>query len=108
MKRIVKLLITLSILLGSVHAVMAAPPAKTGDEYMVQPGDCLAKVAERFYGNQRFWPAIWQATNRQALTDSRFTMISNPNLIHSGQILWLPAEVVTAGRGQSGSERYCR
>lgn len=93
MKRIVKLLITLSILLGSVHAVMAAPIAKTGDEYMVQPGDCLAKVAERFYGNQRFWPAIWQATNRQALTDSRFTMISNPNLIHSGQILWLPAEV---------------
>jgi hypothetical protein len=93
MKHFIKLLVLLGLFICGVGVALAAPPAKTGGEYTVQPGDCLAKLAERFYGSQKFWPAIWQATNNRALTDSRFTMISNPHVIHSGQILWLPAEV---------------
>jgi hypothetical protein len=83
----------LGVFVWGARVAAAGPPVQTdgGQEYTVQPGDCLAKVAERFWGSQRFWPAIWQATNRQAMSDSRFTMISDPDLIHSGQVLWLPA-----------------
>jgi hypothetical protein len=80
------------ILVWGINTAMAAPPGQTdaGREYTVQPGDCLAKIAERLLGSQRYWPAIWQATNMRAMADSRFTLIRNPDLIHSGQILWLP------------------
>ncbi|MBN1220130.1 MAG: LysM peptidoglycan-binding domain-containing protein [Anaerolineae bacterium] len=108
MKHLIKLLVILGLCICGVRMVMAAPPAQTGgQEYTVQPGDCLARVAERFYGSQQFWPVIWQATNSRAVADSRFTMISNPHLIHSGQILWLPAEVeplpVEPGSAQTGA-----
>lgn len=91
--------------------VMAAPPPQidSGQEYTVQAGDCLARLAERFYGSQRFWPAIWQTTNDQAAGDSRFTLISDPQLILVGQKLWLPptgeVESLLAGAGlaQSGT-----
>jgi hypothetical protein len=92
MKPIIKLLVLLGTLVWSVSLALAAPPVQTdaGQEYTVQPGDCLAKIAERSLGSQRFWPAIWQATNMRAMADSRFTLIRNPDLIHSGQIVWLP------------------
>jgi hypothetical protein len=80
------------ILVWGINTAMAAPPGQTdaGRDYTVQPGDCLAKIAERLLGSQRYWPAIWQTTNMRAMADSRFTLIRNPDLIHSGQILWLP------------------
>ena len=109
MKPIIKLLAILATFVWVSGAALAAPPVQTGAgrEYTVQPGDCLAKIAGRFLGGQRFWPAIWQATNDRAATNSRFTPISNPNLIHSGQIVWLPAAaevealVSQAGFGRS-------
>jgi len=92
MKPIIKLLALLGMFVWGVGVAMAAPPVQTdvGQEYTVQPGDCLAKIAERFLGGQRFWPVILQTTNLRAMADSRFTLIRNPDLIHSGQILWLP------------------
>ena len=98
MKPIIKLLTLLGMLVWSANAVMAAPPLQTdaGQEYTVQSGDCLAKIAERFLGGQRFWPVILQTTNLRAMSDSRFTLIRNPDLIHSGQILWLPTAAEVA------------
>jgi len=80
------------LLVWNIRGALAAPPVQieAGQEYTVQPGDCLAKIAESFLGSQRFWPAIWQATNLRALTDSRFTLIRDPHLIYAGQTLWLP------------------
>jgi hypothetical protein len=108
MKQTIRLLIALGILAWSAGAAQAAPPIQTegGQEYTVRRGDCLATVAERFLGGQQHWPEIFQATNRRALADSRFTLISNPDLIHAGQKLWVPAaEAVQAGSDQSATGR---
>ena len=108
MKPIIKLLVILGTLVWSAGAVMAAPPVQTDDsqEYTVQSGDCLAKIAERYLGSQRFWPAIWQTTNVRAMANSRFSLIRNPDLIHSGQILWLPtAAEAEALMPQAGVEQ---
>jgi hypothetical protein len=107
MKHMIQLLAALGILVWSAGAALAAPPIQTdgGQEYTVQRGDCLAMVAERFLGGQQYWPEILQATNRRALADSRFTMISHPDLIHAGQKLWLPAATAEAGFDQNTTGR---
>ena len=37
----------------------------TYDEYTVQPGDMMVRLAVRFYGEQHRWPAIKQYNNLQ-------------------------------------------
>lgn len=66
---------------------IGTPPA--GDRYVVQPGDCLWRIAARRLGagatNQAIdgaWRAIY-AANRAAVGE-------NPNLIHPGLVLTLP------------------
>jgi hypothetical protein len=110
MKQIGRLVALFATLAWGAGLVMAAPPVQTdgGREYTVQPGDCLAKIAERGLGAQRFWPAIWRATNVRAKAEGRFTLISDPDLIHSGQIVWLPtaaeAEAMLLQAGMEGSQ----
>lgn len=110
MKAIFRFLVVLGVLSWNIGVVIAGPPlqAPTGQEYTVQRGDCLATIAERQLGGQQFWPAIYEATNQWAQNNSRFTLITNPQLIHKGQILWIPStaelkpvEVFTA-TGQTG------
>jgi hypothetical protein len=48
--------------------------------YEIVEGDCLSKIAERFYGSQR-WPIVFCANRKQ---------IRDPDLIHPGQELRLP------------------
>jgi LysM repeat protein len=63
-----------------------ASPAQT---YTVRQGDTLSGIAEQDTGSASAWPALVQA-NRQ---------ISNPNLIHPGQILDVPPAWTTAATG---------
>lgn len=53
----------------------------TGDNYTVQEGDSLSKIAQRAYGDLYRWPEIW-GNNRDK--------ISSPNLIFPGQELKIP------------------
>ncbi len=59
--------------------------AQVADErtYTVQSGDSLSKIAQREYGNAGDWQRIYEA-NRG--------LISNPDLIHPGQVLTIPAD----------------
>jgi uncharacterized YkwD family protein len=50
----------------------------TADQYTVQPGDSLWKIAQKY---KIGWPEIWQA-NRSKIAD--------PNLIYPGQVLTIP------------------
>ena len=50
-------------------------------QYTIVAGDTLSKIAQKFYGNGNAWKAIF-AANRDK--------ISNPNLIHPGQVLRIP------------------
>ncbi len=63
-----------------------APTAGAGStatrSYTVVSGDSLSKIAQREYGDAGKWRAIYEA-NRDT--------IKNPDLIHPGQVLTLPA-----------------
>ena len=50
------------------------------EEYTVQPGDSLSKIASRWGGN---WKQIWDENRDQ---------IPNPNMIHPGQKLRIPRQ----------------
>jgi len=49
--------------------------------YTVKAGDSLSKIAKQELGDASKWPSIYEA-NRDK--------ISNPDLIHPGQVLTLP------------------
>ena len=51
--------------------------------YTVQQGDTLSANAQRHYGKASRWHAIFEANRDQ---------IDDPDLIHPGQVLRLPAE----------------
>lgn len=58
------------------------PTEPTERSYTVQPGDSLSAIARREYGNANEWRRIFEANRDQ---------IENPDLIHPGQELRIPA-----------------
>jgi nucleoid-associated protein YgaU len=69
---------------GSSSAPSGASPPKTTPQpatYTVKKGDSLSKIAKAHYGDGAKWKMIFEA-NRD--------LISNPDLIHPGQVLKLP------------------
>ncbi|MEO7867002.1 MAG: LysM peptidoglycan-binding domain-containing protein [Candidatus Eisenbacteria bacterium] len=61
----------------------APPPgAPTTNTYVVKAGDSLSKIAKVVYGDVTAWRKIYEA-NRD--------IIKNPDLIHPGQVLKIPA-----------------
>ncbi len=79
----------LSLAVASIGVAHAQEPE--GEEYVVQPGDWLTRIAERVFGEPSAYPAIVEATNAKAAEDSSFAVIDDPNLIEVGQKLWIPA-----------------
>ncbi len=64
----------------------ATPAARS---YTVQPGDTLYGISQRYWGNGKYWPALYRANQSK---------ISNPNLIYAGQVVTIPS-----GRHQASS-----
>jgi LysM repeat protein len=62
-------------------SAQAAQPQQTSQFYSVQPGDSLSKIAQRFYGDMKRYPEIFEA-NRPMLKD--------PDEIYPGQVLRIP------------------
>jgi nucleoid-associated protein YgaU len=65
---------------GSSTERASQPPA--GQQYTVEKGDSLSKIAQRIYGDANQWKRIYEANRDQ---------IKDPDLIHPGQRLTLPA-----------------
>ena len=59
-----------------------APEPPQDQWYTVTAGDSLSKIAKRFYGDANRWQKIYDA-NREEIKD--------PDLIHPGQKLKIPA-----------------
>jgi nucleoid-associated protein YgaU len=66
---------------GSSSTASAPKSAASARTYTVVSGDSLSKIAKREYGDAQKWQVIYQA-NRDK--------ISNPDLIHPGQVLTIP------------------
>jgi uncharacterized protein YidB (DUF937 family)/LysM repeat protein len=63
-------------------ASSTAPAPKAAEQsYTVERGDSLSKIAKKVYGNANEWRKIFEANRDQ---------ISNPDLIHPGQVLRIP------------------
>lgn len=63
----------------------SAPARNTTDRevtYTVLKGDSLSKIAQRQYGDGKKWKPIFEANRDQ---------ITNPDLIHPGQVLKIPS-----------------
>ncbi|HVK23335.1 MAG TPA: LysM peptidoglycan-binding domain-containing protein [Actinokineospora sp.] len=61
-------------------APQAAPAPPAAQTYTVVPGDTLSAIAKRFYGDGNQYMRIAQASG-----------IANPDMIHPGQVLTIPA-----------------
>jgi LysM repeat protein len=120
------ILVTILLLASLVRLALAAPELQSGDQntgtvqgtganqgasqnstasacvqsYIVQRGDTLSTIAQRFLGNLFAYNLIVQATNA-ALGSNDFTPIRNVNVIEPGQVLCIPASTV-AGAGPAG------
>lgn len=68
---------------SDVSATSRSAPVERERTYTVVAGDSLSKIAQREYGDASQWRRIYEA-NRGS--------ISNPDLIHPGQVLSLPAD----------------
>ncbi len=90
MNRTLSCLMRLGLLAALVLAMAAAPlsAVAAGEEpespavYTVRPGDSLAAIAGRVYGDTSLWPAIYAANTRIIGPD--------PRLIRLGQTFRLP------------------
>ncbi len=72
---------------GNVRAGAASTAAAGTDAgantYTVAKGDSLSKIAKQMYGNANHWRRIFDANRDQ---------LDNPDLIHPGQVLKIPAD----------------
>lgn len=66
---------------SDVSGSSASAPASDERTYTVKAGDSLSRIAQQEYGDASQWQRIYEA-NRST--------ISNPDLIHPGQVLHLP------------------
>jgi len=69
---------------SDVQSASSSAPVEQQRTYTVVSGDSLSKIAKREYGDAAKWRGIWEA-NRDS--------IKNPDLIHPGQVLNLPADL---------------
>lgn len=96
-KRLMRTTWSLLVVLGLIGLVPASTvaaqtsAAACEQEYTVQAGDWLSRIAAETYGDQTAYPAIVEATNAQT-TDNDFANIDDPDVIEVGWTLCLPAE----------------
>lgn len=92
--KVIKLIVMLtivSVLLMSATSAFAQAPA-CAENYNVQAADWLSKLADKYLGDILAYPAIVQATNEAAKTDSSYATIDNPDLIEPGWKLCIPSQ----------------
>ena len=73
-------------------ALAAQPHQADGQDYVIQRGDTLYKLAEQFYGNGNSWPMILEATNAKAQIDSSYDAIADTRRLRVGQKIWIPSQ----------------
>ena len=85
-------MILVALVIGLMPGHLAAQDAVTCEQDVtVQADDSLSSLADRFYGDVLAFPALAEATNRKAATDSSYATIANPNLLEVGWKLCVPS-----------------
>jgi nucleoid-associated protein YgaU len=68
---------------SAAPAAVAAEPASSSSEYVVQKGDTLQKISKKFYNTYRKWQQIYEA-NKDIMKD--------PNALKVGMKLKIPGQ----------------
>jgi heat shock protein HslJ/LysM repeat protein len=90
MKRLIITVTVLALLTLILPGLaLAQAPVACEDEYTVQAGDWLSKIAEKYYGDVLAYPAIVIAANIDS--NDTYTDIVDPNLIEPGWTLCIPS-----------------
>lgn len=92
MKTLMKIALLLVFLFTLSPIATHAQEAVTCEtDVVVQVNDWLSKIADKFYGDVLAFPAIVEATNAAASTDSSYAVIDNPDVIEPGWKLCIPS-----------------
>jgi heat shock protein HslJ len=84
---------TLMLLLALLPGAALAQQAVTCEsDVIVQEGDWLSTIAEAAYGDPTLYPAIVEATNAKAQSDSSYATIGSHDAIEPGWKLCLPVQ----------------
>ncbi len=96
MKRIITSITLLSLLLLALPgAALAQEPVDCQEDYTVQAGDWLSKIADKYLGDVMAYHALLAATNAQS--DASYADITNPDMIEPGwKVCIPPADAVPA------------
>lgn len=73
-----------------VQAASAAQAATCATDYVVQAGDSIGTIAQKYFGNILVYPAIIEATRLAAQRDSRYASLADANVIEAGQVICIP------------------
>lgn len=76
-----------------VASVCATPAGQTGTDYVVQPGDTLALIAEKALGEPGLFVDIVDATNEKHVSDPSYALIDDPSALEVGWKLLIPGAV---------------
>jgi glyoxylase-like metal-dependent hydrolase (beta-lactamase superfamily II) len=82
------LMVVLLLLVVALPLSVAAQGG--GEDYEIQAGDSLSKIAEAVYGDPQDFLAIVEATNQKAAEDDSYTTIADPAVISVGQKIYIP------------------
>jgi hypothetical protein len=82
------LVFVLTVVLASF--VGAAPVSQEGTDYVVQPGETLALIAQQFLGDAELFDEIVSATNEKYASDPTYARIDDPAAIEVGWKLFIP------------------
>ena len=78
-------------------AALLAQEVACAQEYTVQVGDLLSRIADKYLGDPTAYPAIVAATNQRHETDDTFAQVTNPDLIEIGWKLCVPHAATATG-----------
>ncbi len=89
-KRINLVFLCLALLLSFKSSYASAAAITCDKVYTVQRSDWLSKIAEKYYGSIKSYPALIAATNRWHKVDASFAEINKPDQIEVGWQLCVP------------------
>ncbi len=89
--KVLAIALLVALLVPTATVVLAQEAVACDQDYSVQADDWLSKLADKFYGDVLAYPAIFDATNAAAKTDSSYATIANADIIEPGWKLCIPS-----------------
>lgn len=84
--------LVLAMVLPMASMISAASPTEDGQEYVIEQGDTLAALAEKYIGTTDDVVAIIAATTEKAAEDETFAKINDPYVVEPGWKVWIPTK----------------